>query len=327
MAIKRHRIKLIKNKAAETKIGYKKKAKLFQGKIRKMKIDQDAVLNELRKTIKNSNIIEEELKFEKEKINKLKKIVECPICLEVPRKGPIYTCSNGHFLCEKCRLEDCPTCRAVMGDNKSILAVAVIENILHDCKFAGCEQKYPLDKIEVHEKTCKHRIVLCPNYNSCSEKVPLPKLLNHLLETNCSYNETPIVVESSIERTISLGDISFIAEPGSWNVETYSYQDFNFAICAEISDDHFYSYVVMFESPEVCSRFDIEIEVYAAKGSASSTKTKRHSAKVCCNPCSIDQSMSELKELGLTVHHKAMEKMALKEGSTDTDITISVTFL
>jgi len=323
---------MIKNRAAEIKVGYKKKLKFLQGKIRKMKIEQNAVLKELRETIKNSNTIEEELKLEKGKVEEelklekgkvdnLKKMVECPICLEVPRKGPIFMCPNGHFLCKKCRRENCPTCRAVMGDNKSILAVAVIENILHDCKFVGCEQKYPLDKIEVHERTCKHRIVSCPNYIRCSEKVPLPKLLNHLLETNCSSTKTRIVVESSIEFRISLGDISSIAEPGVWDLETYSYQDCNFAICAEISDDHFYFYVVMFESPKVCSRFDMEIEVYAKNASP----TKRHSAKVCCNPCSIDQSMSELKELGLTVHHKAMEKMALKEGSTD--FTMSVTFL
>jgi len=327
---------MIKNRAAEIKVGYKKKLKFLQGKIRKMKIEQNAVLKELRETIKNSNTIEEELKLEKGKVEEelklekgkvdnLKKMVECPICLEVPRKGPIFMCPNGHFLCKKCRRENCPTCRAVMGDNKSILAVAVIENILHDCKFiTECGQKYSLDKIEDHEKTCKHRIVSCPNFDSyCTEKVPLSKLLNHLLETNCSSNETAIVVKSSVKHSISLGDISSISKSGAWSLLTCSYQGFNFATCAEMSDDHYHFYVVMFESPEVCSGFDIEIEVYERYKSASSTK--RHSAKVCCSPCSIDQTESEIKELGLTVHHKAMEKMALKEDSTE--FIMSVTFL
>jgi len=321
----------MKIKTGETKEGYKKKIKFLQGKIKKMKIEQEAVLKELQENVRNSNSIEEklklekgkveeELKLEREKVDNLKNMVECPICLEVPRKGPIFMCSNGHFLCEKCRRQNCPTCREVMGNNKSILAVAVIENILHDCKFAECEQKYPLDKIEQHEKNCKHRIVSCPYYSDCTEKVPLPKLLNHL-EMTCSSNKIPIVVDSSFERNLTL-DLSSISKPFlHWKVRTFSYQGFNFAGCAEKSDDHFHFSVVMFETPEVCSRFHIEIEVYEKNASP----TKRLSARVCCNPCSIDQAESELKKLGLTVHHLAMEKMVLKEDSFD--FTISVTFL
>merc|ERR1712179_643703 len=110
-----------------------------------MKTEQNAVLKELRDNIKNVNTMEEELKLEKERVKEelklekgkveeelklekgkveeelklerakfdhLKKMVECPICLEVPRKGPIFMCPNGHFLCKKCRRENCPTCRA-----------------------------------------------------------------------------------------------------------------------------------------------------------------------------------------------------------------------
>jgi len=325
---------MIKNKATETKIGYKKKMKFLQGKIKKMKIEQDAVLKELRENIENSNTIEEELKIEKRKVEEelklergkvdnMKKMVECPICLEVPRKGPIFMCPNGHFLCEKCRRQNCPTCRAVMGDNKSILAVAVIENILHDCKFAGCEQNYPLDKIEDHEKKCNHRNVSCPYYSYCTAKVPLPKLLNHLDAMSCSFFKTPTAVfGSSVKRSFQTADISELSKSYlHWKVTTYSYQGFNFALCAEMSDDHFHFNVVMFETPEVCSGFDIEIEVYAK----NSSPTKRHSVKVCSNPCSIDQAKSELKELGLTVHKSAMEKMVLKKDSFA--FTISVTFL
>jgi len=315
---------MIKNKAVEKIAGYKKKLKYLRGRIKKMKIEQDVVLDELRENIKNTNTVEEELKLEKGKVDNLKKMVECPICLEVPRKGPIFMCTNGHFLCEKCRQENCPTCREVMGDNKSILAVAVIENVLHDCKFAGCEQKYPLDKIEDHEKNCKknckNRIVSCPYYSCCTEKVPLSELLNHL-ERTCSKSP-PTVIESTLQRNLCLTEISTITTSFiKWRVKTYSYQGFNFATCAEMSGDHFHFNVVMFESPEVCSRFDIEIEVYEQNASP----TKRHSAKVCCNPCSIDQTKSELRELGLTVHRSAMEKMVLEENRFE--FTMSVTFL
>jgi len=285
-----------------------------------METEQDTLLKELRETIKDKNTIEEELKLEKGKVNNLKKLVECPICLEVPRKGPIFTCSNGHFQCDKCRRGVCPTCRQVMGDNKSLLAIAVIEMVLHDCKFAECEQKYPLLKIEEHEKKCKHRIVSCPFYSGCTEKISLPKLLNHL-KTTCSFNTTPEVIESSVERSLILNNMSDISKPNiNWKVRTYSYQGFSFAICAEKSDDHFHFNVVMFETPEVCSGFYIEMEVYAKNAS----QFKRQCFKFFGNPCSIDQTKSELKELGLTVHNKAMEKMALKEDSFEFIISVFI---
>ena len=67
-----------------------------------------------------------------------------------------------------------------VGDNKSLVVVAVIENIRHDCKFLECEEKMPLKYIENHEKVCEHRIVACPFFGQCDHIVPLSKLLDHL---------------------------------------------------------------------------------------------------------------------------------------------------
>ena len=63
-----------------------------------------------------------------------------------------------------------------MGTNKSILAVKVIEIVLHDCKFDECQEQFPLKDIEDHEKVCRHRIVACPYFDICGAKVPLSKL-------------------------------------------------------------------------------------------------------------------------------------------------------
>ena len=76
--------------------------------------------------------LEKKLKLDIEKFDYLKKSVECPVCLEVPRKGPVFTCPNGHLVCQKCKREFCPTCREAMGDNKSLMAVDVIEKVLYD---------------------------------------------------------------------------------------------------------------------------------------------------------------------------------------------------
>merc|ERR1719342_134979 len=52
----------------------------------------------------------------------LRGMVECPVCLVVPRQGrPVPVCSNGHFLCHPCRdrirqdtgvdrVPKCPSC-------------------------------------------------------------------------------------------------------------------------------------------------------------------------------------------------------------------------
>merc|ERR1719154_219774 len=92
-----------------------------------------------------------ELKEETEKHNQIldqmKDKVECPVCMEVPRSGPVPVCPNGHFVCKKCKTGACPTCRVPMGNNKSLLAGIVIDNIKHGCRFIKCEKSYAIDKV------------------------------------------------------------------------------------------------------------------------------------------------------------------------------------
>ena len=105
-------------------------------------------------------ILEEKLKSKKKKIEDMKKEIECPVCREVPRKGPVFSCPNGHLVCQKCKREYCPICRTVMGDNKSLVSVKFIERILHDCKFVECEEEFPHNEIDTHERVCKHRVLV-----------------------------------------------------------------------------------------------------------------------------------------------------------------------
>ena len=296
-----------------------KSNKFLLRKIKKMKMDQTILLEQVQKNVKANETTKEELKLEKKKVENLKKHVECTICLEVPRRGPMAACSNGHLLCPKCKQESCycPTCGTSMGDNKSLLAAVVIENVLHDCKFVECEQELPLEKIEEHEKGCKHRIVCCPYYTTspftrCGKMVPLSKLLDHLCEESntCSRVKKPILVGGSL---VTLGcsvngGLQSLSNPQlDWKVGLYCHMDVHFALCITKSDGYYRFTPVMFESPEVCSEFNIEMEVY---GTYSSPE-KRLSAKLRCKPCSIDDPKSVLKDLGLSVHHKVMEKMVV----------------
>ena len=48
---------------------------------------------------KSKNKVErEKSKFEA----KLQKLVECPVCLTLPRAGPVPCCANGHLVCSPC---------------------------------------------------------------------------------------------------------------------------------------------------------------------------------------------------------------------------------
>ena len=34
--------------------------------------------------------------------NNCNEILQCPVCLTIPRTGPIYQCANGHIVCKDC---------------------------------------------------------------------------------------------------------------------------------------------------------------------------------------------------------------------------------
>ena len=57
-----------------------------------------------------------------------------------------------------------------MGDNKLLVAVTIIERNLHDCRFVECEEKFPHNEIDTHERVCKHRVL-----------VPIPYVFSHTM--------------------------------------------------------------------------------------------------------------------------------------------------
>lgn len=126
--------------------------------------------------------------FHHNMVKLLKEKIECPVCMDIPRKGHVPVCPNGHFVCHECKKESCPTCRSNMGSNKSILAGTIIDNIEHKCKFEDCDQSLLLPDLIKHEEACPHRSVVCPQ-KSCTVKVPLSKLISHIVDNkSCSEN-------------------------------------------------------------------------------------------------------------------------------------------
>ena len=73
----------------------------------------------------------------------LKDLLECPVCLRVPRSSPIYQCARGHVVCSECRpnVTTCPQCRdPLVGNIRSLISEKMLEKLPCVCKYTdnGC---------------------------------------------------------------------------------------------------------------------------------------------------------------------------------------------
>jgi len=253
--------------------------------------------------------------------DQLKDKIECPVCMEIPRNGPVYVCTNGHFVCKKCKKESCPSCRVAMGSGKSLLAVAILENIEHKCKFVDCEEQFARDKLDDHEKICKHRTVSCP-YDLCNEKLALSKLLDHLGDQTCSSNSVPIVIENISKcGRLNFGTSDSSQSELNWRPTTYVYQDIGFVVFPKKYDNFYYFSMVMFGSEDECSKYNIELVVYDRDSAAS--QDSEVSFKFRGKPCSIDEDEEKQKYLGLTVNNLGMERILRKSNNFSLSFSLS----
>ena len=122
-------------------------------------------------------------------MSEMKANMECPVCLILPREGPVPCCPRGHLLCRSCLdkmlpkvdgKKECPTCREPMGEGKSLLAKMLIENMEHECDLDGCKEVLPFNEHEQHKKVCAFRPVICPGNNPpCKAMVPFCEVEKH----------------------------------------------------------------------------------------------------------------------------------------------------
>ena len=186
----------------------------------------------------------------------LKAKVECPVCLSVPTGGKMLTCPRGHLVCGPCRVkmttegkEDCPVCREPMGNNKSLLAMVVIENMEHECTNTGCKEKLPFKEVTKHkEELCRFRLVICPG-EDCEELVPLSSFDQHAKMCSNLFIET----KGKIEFVLDKDDY----EKGncSWETSIIHMKNETFALRLNLKDDKFYLETLMLAGRNKCDRF------------------------------------------------------------------------
>ena len=64
-------------------------------------------------------------------MDKLARIIECPVCLEAPTSTPIYRCDNGHLICKDCKKKatHCPLCRTLYDDKRCLTSEKIVSEI------------------------------------------------------------------------------------------------------------------------------------------------------------------------------------------------------
>lgn len=110
-------------------------------------------------------------------IQKMRKLIECPVCLEFLRPGTkkVGLCINGHLLCYVCikklwneKRKGCPVCRTetLNVECHNYLANSVIEIVsdstAYTCQHDKCFVRLVGKAITEHEKMCELKPLKCP---------------------------------------------------------------------------------------------------------------------------------------------------------------------
>ena len=119
----------------------------------------------------------------------LREYFECPICYEVPRSPPIFSCPQGHMLCGKCRprLTACPICRVNLprqAENRLYFAERLLEErVPLPCKYEehGCPVELVSNLIRRHEEDgCPYEPLACENADlGCTAQIPRKAVQEH----------------------------------------------------------------------------------------------------------------------------------------------------
>jgi len=236
---------------------------------------------------------EEELGLSKNKLIKLdtlmrkvKEKIECPVCLDIPRKSPVPVCPNGHFMCEKCKTDLCPSCRVSMGQGKSLLAATIVENIDHKCNFNDCDKSFMIGDLAQHETICPHRTVSCPRIR-CNASVSLAKLEAHLLNNpTCSFP----TIEALRTQWNRCNYKCSVHGNSSWPVKLCRYSDKLFVVYPTKINGQYYFVILLLDCEDECSKFKFEMIIHE---SGSNPLESENVVKFQGCPLSVDSKIEE----------------------------------
>jgi len=206
-------------------------------------------------------------------IEKLKGMMECPVCLSVPVEVPVPCCPVGHIICKSCLSSlrkagrwNCPSCRLRIGNTTSLLAKTLVENMDHKCNLEGCDKVVPFKEYQQHQDECEHREVMCPGLEDCCDEfLPLCEVEEHALN-NCRG-----VVYESQNRDQSFGiSLGEGEKPGDedylmWKTRMFKCLGRKFFVKVEVSEGHLYVETLMLGSTKDCENIRSEVSLLHGK--------------------------------------------------------------
>jgi E3 ubiquitin-protein ligase SIAH1 len=150
-------------------------------------------------------------------IDSLREIVECPVCMEVPRIGPFHQCKNGHVVCNRChpKLNRCPACREPI-DGRCLKTEQLLKLVPTLCKFSqsGCKTELVPSLLRNHEIDCETKLMQCPSM-TCSTNILPSYLIQHLSMSACkvlSYKCSGDASQVTFGGLLSVDDTMMISE-------------------------------------------------------------------------------------------------------------------
>lgn len=181
------------------------------------------------------------------KSEELKDVLECPVCLRVPRAPPIFQCARGHVVCGECRpnVTTCPQCRDVMGNIRSLVSEKMLEKIPTSCKFNdhGCQVELMRSHLSEHEKNCGYREINCVDL-ACQQKIAMSKLLTHL--ENDHETEDFVRVEGPEYRSHFIVNEDDFTKDIMWISDQLHYDDrYFYRECCRSNDGLWYIWVYL----------------------------------------------------------------------------------
>ena len=256
-------------------------------------------------------------------VQKLEETVTCPVCLEVPISGTIYSCPKGHLVCASCfqgPFSNCPMCRTKMFKTVSLLATTVVQNIEHKCKFdaEGCMEKLVVDKVEEHKKVCTFRPVSCPSV-LCKKTVAFARLVDHLLhECEQTFTDDYDVVDHNLFAETYV--LSGTKDGDDLDVDTLCWKDKFFFLALRLDAHYWNFYVQMMGLEDECKKYMVKISLMDRKGKERFSFNN--------HPFPISEKTEDVEKLqGLLVSTKMLEMIAIsKEKADEFEILLHLEF-
>ena len=135
-----------------------------------------------------------DIKAKKEVAQEILLEFACSVCQDVP--GPVgvrknrYACSNGHMVCDECKIHEC-TCKSMTFGGSLTFIEKVLDKLhWHYCSHFkhGCRDLVEARNLEDHVKTCIFRKINCPDFD-CGNQVLFKDINDHVINDHKDWSD------------------------------------------------------------------------------------------------------------------------------------------